>query len=400
MEGIMKKFKKHIMVSAILLILFFSSVSVFAQKNQEEKTKAVFGDETFVSNLAFEKIFDKVVEYLKIQGETIETADKNIGQIITALDVSGSVWFTQTNKKIQITLIKQNEQNTLIRVWVTENHVGLVAWQFEVKINKEKSKNLAQSIKKFLESDIDTTQKQVESEKAVKAETADTLTNTDVIQMTKQKLPDQIIIQKIKYSKCKFDTSPDALSILNKSGVSEQIILVMMENTAASEGNPTSASVLTQKKQKEKKTKFGIGFQYSSPALGISGILDVTPNVSIQGILDPLGDLKTYVGRGIYRFKKKSNWNAYGYGMLGTWSYPIYGGGLLYWDIKEGTEKIMVFGAGVGIEQDCRSLGASFSGFPPLWLNFEIGLRSAKFKEASYNPLLPISVGVGIHYRF
>ena len=236
---------------------------------------------------------------------------------------------------------------------------------------------------------------QAESEKAVQAETADTLTNADIIQMAKQKLSDAIIIQKIKYSKCKFDTSPDALGILNKSGVSEQIILVMMENIAVSKRNPTSVSVFAQKNQEEKKTKFGIGFQSAFPSWGISGMVDVSDKISIQGILGAFSVLKTYAGRGIYRFKKETYWNAYGYGMLGAWSYPGYKIGT-GWSLEETTETVMGFGAGAGIEYDWRGLNPKL---PPLFWNLEIGLGSVKFKEIDYN-LSAFMFGAGVYYRF
>ncbi len=70
---------------------------------------------------------------------------------------------------------------------------------------------------------------EVESAKAEKIEIANSLTNSDVIRMVEQKLPDSIIVQKIKGSPCRFDTSTDALIALSDAGVTEQIILAMME---------------------------------------------------------------------------------------------------------------------------------------------------------------------------
>lgn len=70
---------------------------------------------------------------------------------------------------------------------------------------------------------------QMEEEKAAEQESANLLTNADILVMTKNKIPKSIIIQKIKNSKCKFDTSPNALSNLNKSGVNEEVIMLMMK---------------------------------------------------------------------------------------------------------------------------------------------------------------------------
>jgi hypothetical protein len=55
------------------------------------------------------------------------------------------------------------------------------------------------------------------------------MTNADVLQMVRSKLSDLIIIHKIKNSKRKFDTSSDALVALTKAGVSDQVIMAMME---------------------------------------------------------------------------------------------------------------------------------------------------------------------------
>ena len=57
----------------------------------------------------------------------------------------------------------------------------------------------------------------------------ETLTNAGVIQMVGSKLPDAIIIDKIKSSKRRFDMSTDGLVALSKAGVSEPVIKAMME---------------------------------------------------------------------------------------------------------------------------------------------------------------------------
>lgn len=64
---------------------------------------------------------------------------------------------------------------------------------------------------------------------AAQSETANTLTNAHVISLTEKKLPTSIIIQKIKTSPCSFNTSTDELVKLSKAGVSEDVIILMME---------------------------------------------------------------------------------------------------------------------------------------------------------------------------
>ena len=70
---------------------------------------------------------------------------------------------------------------------------------------------------------------QAEEEKTAQTEKANTLTNKSIIDMVKLKLSDAIIIQKIKLSKCNFDTSPTALSALTKAGVKDKVVMAMME---------------------------------------------------------------------------------------------------------------------------------------------------------------------------
>lgn len=75
--------------------------------------------------------------------------------------------------------------------------------------------------------------------------------------------------------------------------------------------------------EEQKKTKFGVGFQSTFPALGISGVYDINDKVSAQGVLGLDGELKMYAVRGIYKLRKEPGWNTYGYGMIGSISAPV-----------------------------------------------------------------------------
>jgi hypothetical protein len=59
------------------------------------------------------------------------------------------------------------------------------------------------------------------------------LTNDDVIKLAQEKLPDSVIIVKIKTSACSFDTTPDALVKLKHSGISDAVLQAMVEAPAA-----------------------------------------------------------------------------------------------------------------------------------------------------------------------
>lgn len=68
-----------------------------------------------------------------------------------------------------------------------------------------------------------------QAQKAEQSQIANTLTNADIIALTEKKLPTNLIIQKIKTSTCNFNTSTDELVKLTNAGVSEDVILLMME---------------------------------------------------------------------------------------------------------------------------------------------------------------------------
>lgn len=52
--------------------------------------------------------------------------------------------------------------------------------------------------------------------------------NKDIIKLSQLKLSKVIILQKIKNSKCNFDTSTDALVELTNAGIDDEIIVEMM----------------------------------------------------------------------------------------------------------------------------------------------------------------------------
>jgi hypothetical protein len=67
-----------------------------------------------------------------------------------------------------------------------------------------------------------------------RAQAATPLTNDDVIKMVQAKLPDAIVVTKIKSSPCKFDTNADTLIKLKQAGVSDAVLQAMAEGAAPS----------------------------------------------------------------------------------------------------------------------------------------------------------------------
>jgi hypothetical protein len=66
------------------------------------------------------------------------------------------------------------------------------------------------------------------------------LTNDDIIKLVQAKLPDSVVIAKIKSSSSEFDTSPDALIKLKRAGVSDSVLQAIVD--ARAQSNPSDSS--------------------------------------------------------------------------------------------------------------------------------------------------------------
>ena len=159
----MKSKRKHsiIMVSALAAISVLQ-ISSFAQGRHEKreqkieestKAKGVSGGVTFQTELPYDKAYDAVLTYLKRQENTIDSASKETGQIVTAMTIKGG--YSQTGTRVYVTLIKDNENSTTLRVAVSEQKrkklVQTEPWG-DPKVNTEKSQKLADGIKAALKS--------------------------------------------------------------------------------------------------------------------------------------------------------------------------------------------------------------------------------------------------------
>jgi len=152
-----KTYLFSLMTAALFVIVSCASLGgsrherKLAIAEQSGRATAVLGGETFQTSQPFEKLYEKVVNFLKIKGETIETADQTVGQIITAMTVSGG--WRQTGTRTQITLIKENGTTTQVRVVVTEQKryklLQTESWG-DAKVNQKKSASLAKEIKAYL----------------------------------------------------------------------------------------------------------------------------------------------------------------------------------------------------------------------------------------------------------
>jgi len=89
----------------------------------------------------------------------------------------------------------------------------------------------------------------------------DTLTNAQIIQLSKIGLQPSVIVNKIQTSVNKFDVSTDGLIALSKEGVSSEVINEMVKSTAQ-----TQKDVASQKDMRDPKTMRKTGIYYYNPA--------------------------------------------------------------------------------------------------------------------------------------
>lgn len=76
------------------------------------------------------------------------------------------------------------------------------------------------------------------------AESLPRLTNKDVLEMVKASIAPEVIIAKIKVSRCNFDTEPSILAELKRSGVSNDVSMAMINAPYGKPEQPTSTPLM------------------------------------------------------------------------------------------------------------------------------------------------------------
>lgn len=145
---------------ALLVLVVLTQSDLLSQSRRERRNartaesaqpKNVSGGVTFQQQATFERAYEVILNHLKRKGYTIDSADKDVGQIITAMDIKGG--YSQTGTRIQITLIKDNDTETTVRVAVT-NQKRKKALQVEPwsdpKVNDEESQKVADDVRAAL----------------------------------------------------------------------------------------------------------------------------------------------------------------------------------------------------------------------------------------------------------
>ncbi len=143
-----------------------------------------------------------------------------------------------------------------------------------------------------------------------------------------------------------------------------------------------------QSNAENQDSPFGIGFQSSWPSYGISGLYDMSDQITVQAVIGALGTVTNFGGRLMYRFQTAPVYDLYGFGSVGYLGY----------DYGFGSEGVVGFGGGAGIELDWASIFESAEGgFPPLYTSIELGFMLANFEHYNWSGF---SMGGSLHYRF
>jgi hypothetical protein len=144
------------------------------------------------------------------------------------------------------------------------------------------------------------------------ARAQETMTNDEVISLTKAGLAGSVIIGKIRTSKSNFDMSTDALIKLKQSGVGDDVVAAMLEaksgvSTAAVPAVNTSgaAAVAPSGDPNDPMSKHGYGIYLFEDKDGARKMTQLKPNVSAQNRTGGL--FTSQMTYGIGKVKTKAN---------------------------------------------------------------------------------------------
>lgn len=132
--------------------------------------------------------------------------------------------------------------------------------------------------------------------------------------------------------------------------------------------------------------RMGVGLQLTWPTYGLSGMFDVSDQISVQAVVGTAGYGLALTGRGLYRLGRQEYFRPYAYGEAGMWT------GYSHW----GT--VPNFGFGGGVEADIRQL---LPEAPPVYLAFEAGLNMTVYSGTwGSGTFTRFQIGPALHYRF
>lgn len=122
-----------------------------AAVRESEKPRSVTGGKEFVVATPYGDVYSAILTYLKKHEYTIDSADRDVGQIFTSIEVKGK--WRQTGTRLQITLIEEDDEETTVRVAITRQKrykaVKTEPWS-EPQVDEEASRKAAAALRNAL----------------------------------------------------------------------------------------------------------------------------------------------------------------------------------------------------------------------------------------------------------
>ncbi len=122
-----------------------------ARIEESAKPKSVSGGVKFEVQKPYDVVYEVILNFLKRADYNIESASKEIGQIITAMTVTGG--YSQTGSRVYATLIKDGDAATTVKISVAEQKrkklLTTEPWG-EPKVNDAESQKIADQVRSAL----------------------------------------------------------------------------------------------------------------------------------------------------------------------------------------------------------------------------------------------------------
>lgn len=116
------------------------------------KARGVTGGVKVSIAKAYDDVYQRTLNYLKKSDYAIESADKETGQIVTEMTITGG--YSQTGRRVYAIFIKDTDSSTIVRVAVTDQKrkklLQTEPWS-DPKVNEKETERIAELLKSELD---------------------------------------------------------------------------------------------------------------------------------------------------------------------------------------------------------------------------------------------------------
>lgn len=131
-----------------------------AAQREAEKPRPVKGGELLEIARSYDETYNQILDYFKRNDYLIEVADREIGQIFTAFEITRDPKkkARQIGTRVLVTLFRENDSSTTVKVAVTTQtrikRLMAEPWK-DLQLDEEQSKSIAAEMKEHLEGATD-----------------------------------------------------------------------------------------------------------------------------------------------------------------------------------------------------------------------------------------------------